>query len=28
MFKNGFDYVCIGINTSKLVLKPELSQAV
>jgi UDPglucose 6-dehydrogenase len=28
MFKNGFDYFCIGINTSKLVLKPELSQAV
>jgi len=28
MFKNGFDYFCIGINTSKLALKPELSQAV
>jgi UDPglucose 6-dehydrogenase len=28
MFKNGFDYFCIGINTSKLVLNPELSQAV
>jgi UDPglucose 6-dehydrogenase len=28
MFKIGFDYFCIGINTSKLALKPELSQAV
>lgn len=28
MFKNGFDYFCIGINTSKLALKAQLSEAV
>ncbi|OIQ30375.1 MAG: UDP-glucose 6-dehydrogenase [Bacteroidetes bacterium MedPE-SWsnd-G2] len=28
MFKNGFDYFCIGINTSQLVLKAQLSEAV
>jgi len=25
--KNGFDYFCIGINTAKDILKPELSLA-
>ena len=28
LFKNGFDYFCIGINTSKLALKAQLSEAV
>ena len=27
MMKNGFDYFCIGINTAKDILKPELSLA-